>query len=353
MKKIAIISHGASGGGSERVATILANYLSKKYEVYFYAIHSPGREYYLDEKIKYEYCDVSGKYGFERMIKRSFKLRKYIKKNGMDIVISFIYLEGTSLLLNNKVKKIYTLRNDPNSFYNSGLPKILRDLVYRNADAVVFQTPDAKSYFGDKVQSHGMIIPNPIKENLPLWNRTEHNKEILAVGRLSPQKNFPMLINAFAEFSKFYPEYQLTICGEGQLKDDLVRLATKLGVVDKINLPGFTSNVHERMTKAEIYVSTSDYEGISNSMLEALAIGIPTICTDCPVGGARMFIKNDSNGYLVGVGDVIALTECLKRLAESNEKQIEFYSKSIEIRQELDVNKICGMWEALICSLEE
>lgn len=348
MKKIAIISHGASGGGAERVSTILANYLAKKYEVYFYAIHSPGREYYIDEKIKYEYCEVSGKYGFERMIKRSFKLKKFVEKNKIDILINFIYLEGASLLLNNKLKKIYTLRNDPNSFCNKGLPKILRDLIYRNADTIVFQTPDAKAYFGDKIQSHGVIIPNPLKENLPVWNSECHNKEILAVGRLSPQKNFAMLIKAFAEFSKVYPEYKLTICGEGQLKDDLVKLATDLGVVDNISFPGFISNVHERMTKAEIYVSSSDYEGISNSMLEALAIGIPTICTDCPVGGARMFIKTNQNGTLVPVGDDKALSNALIELADNLEKQKKYFIESRKIKEELDVNKICHEWEKLI-----
>lgn len=348
MKKIAIISHGASGGGSERVATILANYFVNKYDVYFYAIHSDKREYFLDERVKYEYCAVHGKTGAERMLRRAYKLRRYIKNNRIDVMISFIYLEGLALALDTKIFKIYSLRNDPTQFCNKGLLKAARNILYRTANKVVFQTPDAKAYFGQKIQNHGVIIPNPISSNLPFWNRESHRKEIIAVGRLSEQKNFSMLVKAFAAFSKNHPEYCLTICGEGKKKIELMQIAKEQNIIDKVNFPGFITNVHERMTNAEMYVSTSVYEGISNSMLEALAIGIPTVCTDCPVGGARMFINNNSNGYLVKVGDVTALTECLNKIADDKEKQKEFSLKSIEIRQELDVNKICGMWEALI-----
>ena len=102
------------------------------------------------------------------------------------------------------------------------------------------------------------------------------------------------------------------------------------------------------MTSSNIYVSSSDYEGISNSMLEALAIGIPTICTDCPVGGARMFIESGKNGYLVPVGDSEAMAEKILALIGNEELQQQFSEESRKIRDLLSKDKIYGMWDKLI-----
>ncbi|MBO7387139.1 MAG: glycosyltransferase, partial [Lachnospiraceae bacterium] len=300
--KIAIISHGASGGGSERVATILANYfVSKNHDVFFYAIHSDGREYHLDDRIHYEFCEGGKIRGLKGMINRTFALRRFVKRNKIDTLISFIYEEGISVCGLKSVNRIFSLRNDPNQI--SGFKAKLISHIYEKANSVVFQTEDARAFFGEKIRNHGAVIPNPIKSGLPFWDVNDHNKELIAAGRLSNQKNFKMLINSFAYFSEKHPDYRLTICGEGGLKDSLVAQATELGVADKIAFPGHVTDIHDRMTKAGIYVSSSDFEGISNSMLEAMAVGIPVVCTDCPVGGARMFINDGVNGYLVPVGD--------------------------------------------------
>lgn len=347
--RIAVLSHGASGGGSERVCTLIANSLVEKgYEVFFYAIHSDKREYYIDERVHYLYGDCTGPNKAIRYIKRTLKLRKFLKKERIDAFISFIYDEGYAAYKSKRIKKIFSLRNDPNQIKES--KRGLIDRMYADADCVVFQTEDAKNYFGKNVSSHGIVIPNPIKDNLPEWDADNHKKEIIAAGRLTKQKNFPMLIKAFAEFHKNHEEYKLIICGEGGLMGELKELASDLGVSDYIDFPGHVTDIHDRMKTSAIYVSSSDFEGLSNSMLEALAIGIPTICTDCPIGGARAWIRDGVNGYLVPVNDYKALSEKLSKVADSEELGKNFSKESKKIKEQLSTAEICNRWEEVLKS---
>ena len=106
--------------------------------------------------------------------------------------------------------------------------------------------------------------------------------------------------------------------------------------------------MHEKMKSAVIYVSSSNYEGISNAMLEALAIGVPVICTDCPAGGARTYIQDGINGYLVPVGDEDALCEKLNELYRDKKIQDRFSEGSKRIRSDLSMEKIGAKWEMLL-----
>ena len=341
LKKIAIVAQGASEGGAERVATLLANYLAnKKYEVYFYAVYSGKREYYIDERVNYHYCNTKAKFGPLRMLERAIKVRKFILKNQIDTMISFVYMEGLFLVGSKQIKKIYSLRNDPVKARDTKLQKKLRDKIYQKADCIVFQTPDARDYFGPPIRDRGTVIPNPVKPELPYWNSEGHGKEILAAGRLTAQKNFAMLIEGFAAFAGKHPEYRLTICGEGELKASLTAQAKQLGVEDKISFPGFVADIHRRMRDAEIYVSTSDYEGISNSMLEALALGIPVIATDCPCGGSRMYIRQEVNGLLVPTGNVTELSGAMLRLAGDPQLGTGFGREGQKLKETLGVSQI-------------
>ncbi len=347
--RIAVLSHGASGGGSERVCTLIANSLVEKgYEVFFYAIHSDKREYYIDERVHYVYGDCQGSKAAIRFLKRTLKLRHFLKKERIDAFISFIYDEGYAMYKSRRVKKIFSLRNDPNRIQKSKKKFIER--MYADADKVVFQTEDAKNFFDNSISSHGVVIPNPIKDNLPKWDIDGHKKEIIAAGRLTSQKNFPMLLKAFASFGVNHPDYDLVVCGEGELLGQLEKLAKDLGISEKVHFPGHVEDLHDRMVKSAIYVSSSDYEGLSNSMLEALAIGIPTICTDCPIGGAKSYIDDGINGFLVPVNDSESLSKKLSVLADDMDLCKSFSEKSQSIREELSTSTICNRWEEVLKS---
>lgn len=348
-KKIIMVSHSAGNGGAERVSTLVANHMAEQgHEVTFYALHEDKRDYPLDSRITYEYCDVKGFNKQINQLVRGWKLKKYIKDNKIDVMIMFCYIEGIFLVGNHKVKKIYSLRNDPSTFYNKGIYKKLLFKIYRDADCVVFQTPDARDYFDQPIREHGVLIANPLKDNLPVWNKHEHSKEVIAVCRITKQKNLKMLIDAFKLVCQKRTDYKLAIYGQGAQKEELQEYTKSLGLENNVEFRGFINNVHEVMTNSNIYVSSSDYEGISNSMLEALAIGIPTICTDCPVGGARMFIESGKNGYLVPVGDSQAMAEKMLDLMENEELQMQFSDESRKIRETLSKEKIYGLWDKVV-----
>lgn len=173
-------------------------------------------------------------------------------------------------------------------------------------------------------------------------------KKVVAAGRFTKQKNFSMLIYSFAEFHKKYPEYELVIYGEGSLREEYIRLINELDVSEYVKLPGYVSDVNECMRSAAMYVSSSNYEGISNSMLEALAMGIPTICTDCPVGGAAMAIQNEKNGILIPVGDEKTLYQQMCRLADDTEYANKLSKNALDIKNEYTIEKIAKRWIEVI-----
>ena len=167
---------------------------------------------------------------------------------------------------------------------------------------------------------------------------------IVSASRLNKQKNLGMLIEAFSMFAKDHAEYTLEIFGRGTEEAALKQLAKDLGVSDKVLFKGFSQNIYQDILDCAIYVCSSDYEGISNALIEALGLGIPTISTDCPVGGSRMLIEPDENGILIKVGDTKALCEQMTRLAESKELSDRLSRNAVKVRERFKVDNIAQQW---------
>lgn len=349
MKKIAIVAHGLSNGGAERVAALLANkFYEIGYEVNFIAVYSNRREYYLNSNIVYKYIEIKKKNKFSRLFARAKLLKESIEEYNPDIIISFIINEMILVGLNSKIPIIYSLRNNPESVLNNCVNKMICKILYKRAKNVVFQTADAKDYFEKKIKEKGVIIPNPLTPNLPYWNKSNHKKRVITACRLTPQKNLKMLIDAFCHFQKQHSEYNLEIYGDGELKEELEDYTKKLKIDDVVRFPGHSKEIHKIMAESECFVLTSDFEGLSNSMLEALAIGTPTICTDCPPGGAATYITDYKNGMLIPVGDTQELIKRLEELLMKPHLSKEFSKHSVEIRKELEENIIIQKWDDLI-----
>ena len=352
MKKISIISHGLSNGGAERVSSLIANYLNRKdYEVQFIAVYSKEKEYKLDQDVHYEYINSKSNNIILRFIERIFKIRKIIKKYKPDTIISFIHNET---ILINKKNIIYSLRIDPADLDDKSvkmrkLKKFLRNYCYKKSKAIVFQTNEAKQYFNKKIQKKGYVVMNPVEiNNMPKWEDYKHEKVIISACRLSTQKNLPLLIKSFSKISHIYSDYKLDIYGKGPEYDNLMKLIKELEMEDKITLRGYTKDIHQLMAKSSIFILSSDFEGLSNSMLEALVIGIPCICTDCPPGGAKMVIQNGQNGLLVPVNDINAMVKAMEELILNPNLSLKFNKNNKQLRNDLDVNKICSEWETII-----
>lgn len=348
MKRVMFVCLALKSGGAERVVNILANeFLNRDYDVTILAFSDSADSYGLDERIHLELHSLFKYNAVVKKIKRITTIRKLIKEKQIDLVIAFSYYINMSAIiakfgLNTKV--VISERNDPAQEDSRPLLKYSRDILYRAANLLVCQTEDAKDYFPKAVQKKTVVIMNPLTDKLPNPYFGVREKKIVCFARLHKQKNLPLLIQAFAQVHRKHPEYKLKIYGNGEEKEHLLQLIHNLKLEDAASIYPFSDNIHSDILQANMFVLPSDYEGLSNSMLEAMALGIPTVCTDCPCGGARMVIQDHVNGMLVPVGDCDGLVKAINELIENEVLARKLSERSVEIRKRLNSSAICGEW---------
>ncbi len=346
MKKIIIYCTSLDRGGAERVTVYLTEYLIHNgIECEILTERFGKNEYAVPDGVKRVSISSTKKpFAFKKVS----LLRREIKKSGADTVLvmgvpNCIWLIPACLGLG--VKVIVSERNDPKNFAGKKPVKILSRFLMRFAHGFVFQTNDAKAFYDKKLKGRGQVIFNPlITDNLPNVYEGQRTKAIVTAGRLVTQKNQKMLISAFADVSKKHPEYNLIIYGEGPLRETLEAQAAELGIKDKVFLPGNTSDLLQHTKNAAIFVLPSDFEGMPNALIEAMAIGLPCISTDCPCGGPRELITDGQNGILVPVRDGARLTEAMIRLIEDQALAHNIGERAAEIRNRLNSEVIGRQW---------
>lgn len=358
--KITFCIPSLGSGGAERVTSILANKFAERgYEVSVIMLSHNLCVYPLSDKVRIESlgCDGENKMpSIKRMFVRWKKIRQAVKKISPDIVISFMSetnIDVCFALWGMKIPVIVSERNDPAVDPSSKLKKIMRKVAYIKPRGFVFQTPDARAYFSKRIQKKSKIILNPLGKVMPERFDGEREKRIVAVGRLNKQKNFPMLIDAFAEFVNKHPEYILEIYGEGDLETKINGYISEKQLDGKVILKGFCKNVHEKILSAGMFVMSSDFEGMPNALLEAMAIGLPCISTDCPCGGPRMLIEPYKNGILVPVKDREKLLNAMLYMAENPEEAEKMSKNSVAIKERADVDAVVNQWFEIISSRKE
>jgi glycosyltransferase involved in cell wall biosynthesis len=306
-----------------------------------------GVSYKLDNNIKMVNIHAKSKIKPLRYMQEIRQLVSYLNKHPNATVISFIVASifncgVASLFVKNKI--VVSERNNPKECPAGRIRQKMRDWAFSRADVCVFQTEEAMKMFPKSVQRKGVIIPNPINGNLPIPDTDVREKRIVAACRLHPQKNLPMLIKAFYYLQRDYPDYVLEIYGQGDERERLENMVRELNLEQSVLLPGFADDIHDKMLKAAMYVSSSNYEGISNSMLEAMGMGVPTVVTDCPVGGSRMMIKNGINGLLVPVGDAKAMYTAMKKVISDTDFSAKLSSEAIKVNDQYPLEKVSRRW---------
>lgn len=320
MKKIMFYINAINGGGAARAMSNLSSqFADNGYDILFVTSYRSEGEYPLNEKIKRINLEEK-KYSesrFKRNVGRIYKLRKICITERPDVLIAFMgepNFRAVMATLGLRTKTVISVRNDPNIEYQGRLMNFVGKHILPLADGCVFQTEDAKAWFPHKLQKKSTIIFNAVKPVFYQIDRKPKTGVVVSCGRLQPQKNQKMLINAMYRIKDKYPFVRLKIYGEGILEGELKQLIFELNLQDTIRLEGQTSNVVDVLKYADIFALTSDFEGMPNALMEALAVGVPSISTDCPCGGPKMLIENGINGLLIPVGDEDALVNSIEKL---------------------------------------
>ena len=352
--KISMFIGSLTGGGAERVLCNLANFLTEKgHEVTIITNVETEGFYDPDPKIGryillYDKERKNSLYNFIHCMKR---LKAYVKKNANDHYVVFLPLTTVMLLLLRKYIKgriVVSERGDPER--NSKRMKFLLSKLICRADGVVFQTDVAKAWYLPFLKkAENNVIPNAINPAfLRMLYEGEREKVILGAGRLNGQKNFSLLISSFAKVAKEFPEYKLRIYGKGSLLESLQNLAKEKGVGDRVEFPGYVPNMPEVLEKASMFVLSSDYEGMPNALMEAMASGVPSVSTDCGGGGARFLIEDGVNGLLVPQRDEEKMAEAMRKILSDAEFAAKLSQNARKLQNDLAPEKIYGEWEKFI-----
>ena len=349
MKKITIVTRNMLSGGAERVIAQLANYLSKKnIECSIITLDNNQIFYDLDDSIK---VIPVGKKSDKKPIDKYLRykeLRRIIVNDLPDVVLSLpedIGIYVILALMGTKVPVYVSERNNPWVMPDVKITRLLRQFMYPLATGIIFQTEEAKSFFSKKIQKKGIVLKNPVDASrIPNPYQGTRKKTFVAVGRLEPQKNFTMLINAFALFNQQNKDYKLIIYGEGNERKKLEDQIRKLGLENYVDLPGRNNDVLEKIKDASAFILSSDYEGMPNVLIEAMCMGMPVISTDCPSGGPRELIKDSINGLFVPVSNEECMYEAMKKIIDESYAK-EIGKNAYKLKEQLTDCQVFKAWE--------
>ena len=350
MKRIVFFVGTLKGGGAERVISILANKLAQKeaFDITILLYYDNIIFYCVNDNVRIVSAEKNT--GSRNIFKNTLFIRDFFKKNA-DAVISFLApfnMLAIASIIGLKIPIIVADRNDPRKIPQNFLLRQLRNLLYIFADFVVLQTEDNRNYFNYLKRCSVINNPIDIKFNS---NNPKKEKTIIDVGRLVKQKNHELLINAFVEIHKKYDDYKLVIFGDGDHKKHLAELIQELSLNDCVFLKGSTNDILTEMSRSQVFVLPSNYEGMPNSLIEAMCLGLPVISTR--VSGAKDLIVENENGILIDVGNKEQLIEKLSDLINSEEKREILGKNAKKIYDRLNSDRIVAEWEKLINGILE
>lgn len=343
-------------GGAERVFVNLAEFfLREGYRVTMVTQYQypDEEEYALPGEIKRVLSDLaSDELNNSRIINfvnRVRKLHRIWKSEQPDLVLSCIGKNNFMTVVTTmftETRPVVSVVGEAKEEYPNRLMHMLANLLFPHAAGIILQTERSKYFFNKKIQKRAVILPNSLN---PDFIRTryegERDKRIVAVGRLDANKNHEMMIRAFAALRDKYPEYTLTIYGEGELRAFLEGLTAELEISDRVLLPGVIPDVAAQIERAALFLLTSYSEGVSNALIEALATGLPVISTDVPSGGTVELMEDGVSGLIIPTGDQAALERAMDKLLGDPEYAERLGREAAKIQERLAPEKVNRLWK--------
>ena len=344
-KRILFVSGSMFRGGAQRVISLLANdYASSDWSVHIALLIDIKVEYSLNDSI--EIHDISHKGNrLKNFSKWVNELKQVILEVKPDVIVSFAGRINVITLLANRGTGIPVLvseRNDPARDRRSSFEMWLCKKLYQKADRVVFQTKYQSEFYSKWCKDNSVIIGNPI--SAPVYEGAHESKDIICVGKLMDQKNHPMMIRAFSKIASEFADTQVYIYGEGRKRAELEQLIADSGMSSSIHLMGNSPEIFSIMQKNEYFVMCSDYEGLSNALLEAMMSGM--VCITTSWSGVEEFVTDGVNGYLVPVNDSDALAAKLNEVLRCDNSNVR--ANAIATAKNYSSDKVLADWHAAI-----
>lgn len=376
-KTIAFYIASLAKGGAQRVILNLSQSLRDKgYRVVLVTTYIAETEYDLPDGVERILSDITPEEETTNRVKnfhrRYRKLRNIWKDTKPDCIISFIGKNNFMAILTAfglHISVLTSVRGEPREEYYNTLTRVLSKTLMGLSTGLILQTRDAKAYFPKWMQKKAVILDNPLNPHfIGEYYTGPREKKIVTVGRVDENKNQKLLIDAFAKIAAEIPEYTLVIHGDGESLPALQAYVTQGDGVrgsfldmnqnhataqssdwrSRVIFTGAITDVKERLQTAKLFVLPSNTEGMPNSLMEALALGVPAVSTDCPCGGPKELMEGKENGILVPVGDVDAMAAAIKTILE-DESLWETYSKNAyKLCQNLHPDKVNRQWEEYI-----
>lgn len=367
--RIMMLVHSLSMGGAERVTANLANYWAAKgWQVAVATLTSAESDFYaLDPRVKRIPLNVAARSpnvfaAVSNNLRSLRAVRRLLKEWRPDVAIGMMTASNVYLALAAKglpVRCIGSERVHPPRLPLGRVWERLRSISYGRLDAVVTLTERSAEWVKAHTSARSVVvIPNPIPWPLPFQEPIRDPAEVmregrqicLAVGRLTRQKGFDLLIRAFSEIAPKFPAWDLVIVGEGELREDLEHQVQELGLQERVHLAGRVGNMGDWYKAADLYVMSSRFEGFPNTLVEALACGLPAISFDCETGPSDI-IRHGIDGLLVPDGDVVALKTGLERLMADEGLRQRLALRATEARERFSLDRIGVLWERLFCEI--
>ncbi|AZY51463.1 glycosyltransferase family 4 protein [Bordetella avium] len=359
-RRILIFIHSLHGGGAERVAVDLAGHWVRAGHEVMILTQAEGDAYPIPEGVLRQVLGTDGRGGARGIldnVRRVRALRAVLRQFRPDIVLGMMTTSSILAVLaawGLPIKVIATEHTHPPSQQLSGMWQRLRRLTYPRAARVVALTRGTADWIAEHVPGSRLaVIPNPVHWPLPrneprLRPPTLPGRHyLLAVGRLHPDKGFEVLIDAYAQLAARFPDWDLLILGEGEERARLAAQAAAHGLGERIYLPGRAGNVADWYESADLYVLSSRFEGLSNTLLEAMASGLAPVCFDCDTG-PREIVRDGLDGVLVRpVSDAAAMAQALAALMQDAPARSRMAAQAQTARERFSARHVLGLWRQL------
>lgn len=355
MMQLTLVIWSLSAGGAERVMSRMANcWAERGWRVTLITFDGSEPPFFeLHPAVQYRPLGLTMSRASVRGMATSLRiLRRSIKESEPRAVISFMDQVNVMVLLATRglgFPIIVSERTLPTHYAIGGAWRVLRRWAYRWTTSLVVQHPEVLEYFAAPVRKKGRVIPNPVTAPAaaPAAPRDGSGRTVIAMGRLSAEKGFDVLLRAYSEIAPECPEWSLVIWGEGHLRGELERLRDDLGLRGRVILPGRTREPFAEMRRADLFVLSSRWDAFPNVLGEAMACGLPVVSVDCPFGPGRI-VRDGVDGMLAPVGDSQALAAAMRRLMHDPPGRRRLASRAPEVVERFSLEKVMGRWEAVL-----